>query len=74
MDQRAPFPGPTPLGRGVVVLPDGAVPPEGEGWPRLRIDSDVLAAPAAALAWLDAAWRARQPTVVELAVPFADLK
>lgn len=74
MDQRAPFPGPTPLGRGVVVLPGGPVPSGAAGWPLLRIDHEVLASPAEALAWLDAAWRSRQPTVVELAVPFADLK
>ena len=74
MDERAPFPGPKPLGRGVVVLPGGAVPAGAEGWPLLRIDHEVLAAPAEALAWLDAAWRSRQPTVVELAVPFAELK
>jgi len=74
MDARAWSPGPAALGRGVVVLPGAAVPPAAEGWPRLRVDAAVLAAPAEALAWLDAAWRSRQPTVVELAVPFAEVK
>ncbi|HEY8547196.1 MAG TPA: ATP-dependent DNA helicase UvrD2 [Acidimicrobiales bacterium] len=74
MDARAWSPGPAALGRGVVVLPGGAVPPVAEAWPRLRVDDAVLADPTEALAWLDAAWRSRQPSVVELAVPFADVK
>jgi len=73
MDQRTDFPGPAALGRGVVVA-DGPVPAAAAEWLRLRIDPEVLAAPGEALAWLDLAWRARQPTVVELAVPFADMK
>jgi hypothetical protein len=74
MDQRTDFPGPAALGRGVVVAADGPVPAAAEGWLRLRIDPEVLASPAEALVWLDLAWRARQPTVVELAVPFAEMK
>ena len=38
------------------------------------VDAAALDAPAEALAWLDAAWRSRQPTIVELAVPFAQVK
>lgn len=68
------LPGPPVLGRGLVVEPDAAVPDAARDWPRLRIDADVVARPDAAVDALDAAWRTRQPTVVELAVPFAELK
>ena len=74
MDERVWSPGPAALGRGIVVLPDAPLPAACDGWPRLRIDAAALAEPTEAVAWLDAAWRARQATVVELAVPFADMK
>jgi DNA helicase-2/ATP-dependent DNA helicase PcrA len=52
------------------------VPPIARSWPRLRIDRDALTKPDV---WtvgdtLDHAWRTRESTVVELAVPLADVK
>jgi DNA helicase-2/ATP-dependent DNA helicase PcrA len=60
----------------VVVGPDDAVPAEARDWPRLRIDRDALAEPQLTMLGdrLDAAWRSREPTVVELAVPLAEVK
>jgi DNA helicase-2/ATP-dependent DNA helicase PcrA len=74
VDERATFPGPTALGRGVVALPDQDVPEAARAWPVLRVDEHVLAKPDDAVEVLDRAWRARQPTVVELAVPIGELK
>jgi ATP-dependent DNA helicase UvrD/PcrA len=68
------FPGPGHLGRGLVVTAGGDVPPSAAGWPRVRIDAAVLARPDETVAVLDEQWRRRQPGVVELAVPFAELK
>jgi DNA helicase-2/ATP-dependent DNA helicase PcrA len=68
------FPGPALLGRGVVVAPGGPVPDAAAGWPVLRVDHDVLAKPDEAIDELDRAWRARRPTVVELAVPIGEMK
>jgi DNA helicase II / ATP-dependent DNA helicase PcrA len=58
----------------VVIDAGGEAPSAADGWPRLRIDDSTLAAPLTAVATLEEAWRNRQPTVVELAVPFAALK
>ncbi|HEV7760596.1 MAG TPA: ATP-dependent DNA helicase UvrD2 [Acidimicrobiales bacterium] len=74
MTDRATFPGPASLGRGVVVTPGGPVPPEAGDWPVLRVDADVLTKPGEAIEVLDRAWRARQATVVELAVPIGEMK
>jgi ATP-dependent DNA helicase UvrD/PcrA len=68
------FPGPGRLGRGLVVAPEGRVPGEAADWPRVRIDADVLADPGDTVALLDRQWRDRRPGIVELAVPFAELK
>jgi DNA helicase-2/ATP-dependent DNA helicase PcrA len=60
----------------VVVEPGAVVPPEAEEWPLVRIDHDTLSDGAiqTLVDVLDHAWRKREPTVVELAVPFAELK
>lgn len=60
--------GPGPLGRSVVVEAGQPVP---AGWidaPVVRVDEAVLAAPAAVVAELHAAWAERRPVVVELGV------
>jgi DNA helicase II / ATP-dependent DNA helicase PcrA len=69
-----PFPGPTALGRGVVVEPGDPLPEGAEAWPSLVVDAAALADPTEALATLDGWWRRRHPSVVVLAVPFSDLK
>jgi hypothetical protein len=69
-----PFPGPPALGRGLVVEPGDPLPPEASDWPALTVDAATLADPDPALADLDDWWRERTPSVVRLAVPFADLK
>ncbi len=59
---------PAELGRGVIVAA-GAEPPE--RWrdaERLKIDEAALAAPGEVVAKLHAAWSAREPFVIELAV------
>ncbi len=63
-----PVPGPSALGRGVVVSAGQAVPGPWAGAPVACIDDAVLAAPAATVASLHGAWSARRPMVVELAV------
>lgn len=68
------FPGPPALGRGLVAEPGEDVPGEARDWPRFTIDRQTLEQPEEALARLDHWWRSRTPSVVELAVPFADLK
>jgi DNA helicase-2/ATP-dependent DNA helicase PcrA len=55
------FPGPSVLGRGVVVLPGRALPVPFDGWPRLRVELDTDPGE------LHEAWLRRQPVVVELA-------
>lgn len=57
-----------------MIEPGGSVPDAARHWPRHTIDDDTLAKPDDAVAELDAAWRARIPTVVELAVPLTALK
>ena len=61
-------PGPGPLGRSVVVESGQPVP---SGWadaPVVVVDEAALAAPAAVVAELHAAWAERRPVVIELAV------
>lgn len=70
----AVFPGPACLGRGLVIEPGGSLPGAARSWPRLSIDHPALENPDEAVAELDALWRARRPSVVELAVPLAGLK
>lgn len=62
------FPGPSALGRSVVVAP-GAPAPDGfpTDAPRIVIDDDVVAHPSPAVARLHLAWARREPIVVELA-------
>jgi DNA helicase-2/ATP-dependent DNA helicase PcrA len=71
------FPGPDELGRGVVVLPGGAVAAPFAEAPRLTIDEAVLASPqvsAAMAAVLHEAWAERRRVVIELAVPLETLR
>ena len=70
----AAFPGPTALGRGLVVEPGGSLPRPARSWPQYSIDQHALEKPDEVVAELDAAWRTRQPSVVELAVRLAALK
>lgn len=74
MSTEISFPGPTGLGRGLVVVPGDPLPPEATSWPSLTIDPEVLADPAPALSTLGRWWRERVPAVVVLAVPFLELK
>jgi len=62
------------LGRGVVVLPGREVPPDWADAPRVVIDDAALAEPAAVADVLHRHWLARQPVVIELAVPAEDLR
>ncbi|HEX2119033.1 MAG TPA: ATP-dependent DNA helicase UvrD2 [Acidimicrobiales bacterium] len=59
---------PAALGRGLVLLPGGAVPAGWEDVPRLRVEGEDAAGP------LHEAWSRRRPVVVELAVDPAELK
>ncbi len=68
------FPGPDALGRGLVVTPEDPFPEPAARWPRLTIDRSVMADPRPALESLDGWWRTRTPSLVVLAVPFAELK
>jgi len=61
------FPGPAPLGRGVVILAGAEPPPECGGWPRIVIDREVIEDPAAAADELHGLWLARRPFVAVLA-------
>jgi DNA helicase II / ATP-dependent DNA helicase PcrA len=61
-------PGPAALGRSVVVGPGQPSPAGFTDAPRLVVDEDVLAAPAAAAAVLHRRWLDRRRTVIELAV------
>ena len=67
-------PGPATLGRGVVVLADDPVPPAWADAPRVAVDEEVLAAPAAVLRTLHEAWAGRRPVTVVLAVDPARLR
>jgi DNA helicase II / ATP-dependent DNA helicase PcrA len=62
------MPGPSELGRGVVVLPGMSPPEPWNGCPRITIDPETITNPNAALESLQRAWFDRQPIVVELAV------
>jgi DNA helicase-2/ATP-dependent DNA helicase PcrA len=61
-------PGPIALGRGVVILAGGPVPPAWEGVPVVAVDEGVVAEPATAVRRLHEAWAQRRPVVVELGV------
>jgi DNA helicase II / ATP-dependent DNA helicase PcrA len=63
-----PVPGPTALGRGVVVLAGEEPPASWAGATRVVVDEGVLAAPEATVERLHAAWAGREPVVVVLAV------
>ncbi len=61
-------PGPPPLGRGVVVMADGEIPPAWAGAPVVIVDEGALADPGPCVAELHQAWATRRPVVVALAV------
>jgi DNA helicase-2/ATP-dependent DNA helicase PcrA len=61
-------PGPSVLGRGVVVDAGGDVPPAWSGAPVVTVDEAALADPEAVVTALHAAWSGRRPVVVRLAV------
>jgi DNA helicase-2/ATP-dependent DNA helicase PcrA len=63
-----PVPGPLELGRGVVVTRGDAIPPAWAAAEVVEVDDGVLAAPAAVVAALHAAWAGRRPVVVVLGV------
>ncbi len=61
-------PGPSVLGRGVVVGADQPVPDAWAGAAEVVVDEGVLAEPAAAVEALHGAWAGRTPVVVRLQV------
>jgi DNA helicase-2/ATP-dependent DNA helicase PcrA len=61
------FPGPSELGRGVVVGPGQDPPAAWAATGRVVVDEEAVAAPAGTLAALHAAWAGRVPVTVELA-------
>ena len=63
-----PVPGPSSLGRGVVVADAAEVPEPWAAAPVVRVDDAALADPAAAVAMLHGCWIERRAVVVELAV------
>ncbi len=63
-----PVPGPAALGRGVVITEGGAIPAPWITAPVVTVDDEALKRPAAVVGKLHAAWAAREPVVVELAV------
>ena len=60
-------PGPSELGRGVVVLPGVPAPEPWKNITRIRVGDETLADPTVALETLHRAWFERRPVVVELA-------
>lgn len=63
-----PIPGPTELGRGVVVSAGAAPPAPWRDAPVVTIDDDVLDAPGDTVRRLHAAWAARESIVIALGV------
>jgi DNA helicase-2/ATP-dependent DNA helicase PcrA len=68
------FPGPAELGRGIVTSPGQRLPSSCESWPRLVLDDEVLAAPAAAAAELHLHWLRREPVIVVLTTDAGSLR
>src|SRR5687768_12665852 len=68
------FPGPAPLGRGLVIEAGGPVPDVLASAPRARVDRAALADPEALCGTLGEAWDERRPVVVELAVAADELR
>jgi hypothetical protein len=73
-DPAPAVPGPAVLGRGVVVAPGQAAPAPWSDAPRVVIDDDVLAHPAAAAEVLHHHWVTRRPVVIEYAVDNEDAR
>ncbi|CAN5778012.1 hypothetical protein BH24ACT3_BH24ACT3_18320 [soil metagenome] len=63
-----PVPGPAALGRGVVIDAAATPPVAWSGVPVVVLDEPALREPAEAVTTLHAAWAARRPVVVALAV------
>ena len=63
-----PVPGPSSLGRGVVIAEGARVPDPWEATPVVRVDDTVLADPADTVAGLHRCWAERRPVVIELVV------
>jgi DNA helicase-2/ATP-dependent DNA helicase PcrA len=61
-------PGPTALGRGVIVASGAAAPVAWSDAERVVLDEEALVAPDAIVARLHEAWASRTPVVVDLAV------
>ncbi|HUP70170.1 MAG TPA: ATP-dependent helicase [Acidimicrobiales bacterium] len=61
-------PGPSVLGRGVVVTVGDEVPPAWAGCPLVTVDEAALAGPGAVVTELHEAWAGRRPVVVVLGV------
>ena len=61
-------PGPSALGRGVVVTAGGPVPAPWAGAPVVTVDDAALADPAAVVGALHTCWAERRPVVVALGV------
>lgn len=68
MTASSAFPGPTELGRGVVIAPGGDVPATLTDAPRHVIDDEVLTDPEPLARVLHHHWVRRTPVVLELAV------
>jgi DNA helicase-2/ATP-dependent DNA helicase PcrA len=62
------LPGPSALGRAVIVGVGAAAPAAWAGAERVRVDEATLADPSGAVAVLHDAWSLRTPIVIELAV------
>lgn len=71
---KASFPGPDPLGRGLVIRTGQPVPPAFATAPRVRVDEAALARPDSAIGALHQAWSQRRRVVVELGVEPSVLK
>ncbi|MGI8663347.1 MAG: ATP-dependent DNA helicase UvrD2 [Acidimicrobiales bacterium] len=67
-------PGPTVLGRGVVIVPGRPVPAAWSGAPRVVVDAGAVADPSEVVAHLHQLWATRTPVVVELAVDPASFR
>ena len=63
-----PVPGPSQLGRGVVILAGHDPPAPWAGAPRVTVGEECLAHPEAVVDRLHLAWAGRQPVIVELAI------
>lgn len=68
------FPGPAPLGRGIVHRPGQQIPPACRHWPKVVVGEAEVADPAEVLEELHGRWLGREPVAVELGVDPAMLQ